>query len=292
LKEAEAVVDDARVRPSFLPSFFLCLFLGVFALPAAEPEIPFSFADGFIVVKAQVAGRAVRMLVDSGAGASVMSIRAARRLGLRMRDREMVRGVGSEVPAWHLAPVAASADGQPLASVELAIDLGNADQLCREAIDGLLGVDFFAERIVQIDFAARKLRLLSEISPGPAATRVPLTDRNGILCVPVGVNGSPLRPTRLDTGCNDFLHWVVPRAPSRTARREVSIGFLTDPSNTTLGTVQLGGEVLPSVKVALHAQRLFPGEAGLVGTGVLSRYLVTVDAVHRELILERPASRE
>jgi len=55
---------------------------------------------------------------------------------------------------------------------------------------------------------------------------------NGIMCVPVGVNDSSIRWTRLDTGCNDSLHWVIPRSGPHGDHNAVSIGFVTDTSDT------------------------------------------------------------
>jgi len=40
------------------------------------------------------------------------------------------------------------------------------------------------------------------------------------------------------------------------------------------------------VKVNLHAQSIFPPEAGLLGNGVLSRYRVTIDGRRLLLLLE------
>jgi hypothetical protein len=82
----------------------------------------------------------------------------------------------------------------------------------------------------------------------------------------------------LDTGCNDALHWVVPRLAGKSTRRGLSIGFMTNTEDETLMNVRLGGLVLPHIEAALHGSAIFPGEAGLLGSGVLARYRVTIDA--------------
>jgi hypothetical protein len=91
------------------------------------------------------------------------------------------------------------------------------------------------------------------------------------------VNGSKPRWTRLDTGCNDALHWVVPRMAATRERRGVSIGFITNTEDETLVSVGLGRLTLPHVEAALHGRALFPGEAGLLGSEVLAQYRVTID---------------
>jgi hypothetical protein len=157
-------------------------------------------------------------------------------------------------------------------------------------VDGLIGVDFFQKRIVEIDYTQRHIRLLANTEGISAeAWRLPIKPYHGTLCIPVSVNGSKPRYARLDTGCNDSLHWVVPKTPGRNQKSNLSIGFLTDPSDMVLSTIRLGDETLANVETSLHGKPLFQGESGLVGSGLLSRHLVTIDLVHNQLYLQRGA---
>lgn len=272
----------------------LSLLLSVFAVGSSAAsgvdEIPFFFTDGFICLQAHLAQstETLNFLLDSGAGASVLDIRTARRLHLKMGAPQTVQGVGSEAVAYRMDGVKASTGNVCLANLPLAVDLSKADTLCDRPIDGLIGIDFFKDRVVQIDYVKHCLRLLKPGKPAPQAVveRLPMKMQNGIVCVPVGVNESKPRWTRLDTGCNDALHWVVPRPLATKAPREVSIGFVTDDRDTALTSVTLGGRTMSNVKTALHGEFLFPGEAGLLGNGVLSQYLVTVDWPHHEVRLQ------
>jgi hypothetical protein len=164
-----------------------------------------------------------------------------------------------------------------------------ADELCSRPVDGLIGVDFFKGRVVQVDYARRRLRLAGSEVPSANGERLPIKVQNGILCVPVGVNDSQPRWTRFDTGCNDALHWVVPRPQERGRRGGVSIGFVTNPNDTTLMTVSLGAQSVEKVKTSLHGRPLFEGEAGLLGNGLLSHFLVTVDWPNQQVILSDSA---
>src|SRR5438270_6202452 len=104
------------------------LFAVISALPAAaapQPvEIPFTFTDGFIRVEVHVPQSAepLHLLLDSGAGASVLSLRTAQRLRLPLGKTESVRGVGVDATARHLDGVTASANGVTLAGIPLAVD--------------------------------------------------------------------------------------------------------------------------------------------------------------------------
>jgi hypothetical protein len=255
-----------------------------FLAGASAREIPFDFVDGYILVHACVNAHPVTLLLDSGASASVLSLQAARRLRIPLGPAEAVDGVDATATAFNIQPVTASATGLPLGQFALAVDLRNAAQLCSQRVDGLIGSDFFKGRVTQIDYAHSRLRLL-DAAPAQGDS-LPLLARNGIFCLPVSVNGSKPRWTRLDTGCNDALHWVVPRMATAPKQRGVSIGFITDTSDETLVSIKLGRHLLPHVETALHGEAIFPGEAGLLGSEVLSRYKVTIDGVRGRVWLE------
>lgn len=280
-----------------LKATLLALFLSVVAAtakPAAgtATEIPFKFVDGFIIVNARVgeSAKPVSLLVDSGASTSVLSLQAVERLRLPLLAPEPVQGVGAESVAYHIPPVKATAGKTRLTHIPIALDLSNAALVCSHPVDGLLGMDFFANRIVQIDYEARRIRLLPSSDKVTADLRVPLQVRNGVFRVPVGVNGSTRRWTRLDTGSNDALHWVASTERSRKRRSPASVGFLTDPNQLFRASVQLGDRTFESVPVARHEQEIFAGEAGLLGNGILSRFTVTLDAQNGRMLLRENAS--
>jgi hypothetical protein len=276
-----------------LSSFTLFLIAAVAAIPAkaAAPavEIPFTFTDGFIRVEGRVpqSREPLYFLVDSGAGASVLNLRTAQRLHLPLGATENVRGVNVEVAAYTLQGVRATAHDTDLAGIPLAVDLAAADQLCSQPIDGLVGVDFFRDRVVQIDYAHHVLRI-SASSPGNGRDRLPVRFINDVMCIPACVNGSPKRWVRFDTGCNDAMHWVIPKTGRHKHDNAVSIGFVTDENDSALTSVVLGKHSLPIVKTALHGRPIFPGEAGLVGNGVLSQFVVTVDWPNHQVLLDDP----
>ncbi len=279
--------------PRLAVALTLSLLIALLVPASADPvtEIPFRFTDGFICIEARTAqsARPLTLLLDSGAGASVLDLRTARRLKLKLAPAENVRGVGSEAAACRINPVRTTVGTTALPDMALAVDLSTADELCSHPIDGLIGVDFFRDHVVQIDYAHRCLRLGESNSDLLAGERLPIKMVNGVMCVPVGVNDSQPRWTRFDTGCNDALHWVVPRPQERPARMGVSLGFVTNPKDTALTSVLLGARSLDKVKTSLHGRELFPGEAGLLGNGLLSRFMVTVDWPRGEVLLGESA---
>jgi hypothetical protein len=259
----------------FLPLFLLVVNTWV----EAAQEVPFRLVNGFLLVSGTVEGRSepLTLLVDSGASTSVLDLKTARRLRIALGQREAVRGVDSEAAAFRVHGVGLALNGHGVDFASLALDLSTALTLCGERVDGLIGAGFFAERVVQIDYPARKIRLLESANDSrPEAIRLPVRRENGVFCAPVGLNGSRDRWLRVDTGCNDSLHWVVAQGKEKR-RRGATIGFVDDEQNITRATVRLGRREVRNVETSLHGRAMFPGEAGLLGNGLLGRYVVTLD---------------
>lgn len=272
-----------------IPFLAACSF---FAAPCrAATEIPFHFRGGMIWLKINAAGhpKPLNFLLDSGAGKSVMHLGTAQRLRLKFGASQTVQGVQGPCAAYRIDDFAATVSGLPVPREILALDLNSASAGAGSRIDGLLGADFFRTRIVEIDFATQKIRLLSRDELRLNGQQIlPLVRRNDALCIRAGVDGNAPQWMRLDTGCSGALEWVFKgvKAP-RSTRTSVAT---TGTSHKHLQTkVLLGTERLSAVKTGLHPQPFFAGEAGLIGNGLLSRFRVTVDADKSQLLLHRAA---
>jgi aspartyl protease len=269
--------------------FSLIAFILSFLAQASQAgtEIPFSNRAGMVWLKVAVAGRTepLNFLLDSGAGATVLDLSAARRAGMKLGKRESVQGVQGRCAAYRVEGIAATVASVPIASSMLALDLSAVSQSCGSRIDGLLGADFFRERIVQIDYAAGNLRLLSRSELGTQPGQMlPLARRNDAMCVRVGVNGNAPEWMRVDTGCNSTLEWVASSASAKKSAR-TSVAAATGSPRAIHADVALGNERLSAVKIGMHDAPMFTGESGLLGNGVLSKFLVTIDAPKGRLIL-------
>ena len=275
---------------------FALLLLGMSALarsgsPALK-EIPFQICDGFILMQARTSQSAepLNFLLDSGAGASVLDLSCAARLRVPLGAPVRIRGVGCESIAYRISDIpATNGDSDDLATISMAVDLSNAEKICEAPVDGLLGVDFFTNHIVQLDFAAHVIRFPANAKLAAKGEKLPIRFCNGMICVPLSVNGSSLRWARFDTGCSDALHWVIPRSRETRVRHGVSIGFVTNEQDQALTSVRLGSRSLEHVETSLHGSPMFPGEAGLLGNGILWRYTVTVDTAGRCIYLQAPS---
>jgi len=231
----------------------------------------------------------LNFLLDSGAGKSVLNLGTAQRLGVRLGERETVQGTQGGCTAYRIRDFRATVASVLIPDGMLALDLSPISEGSVTRIDGLLGADFFRGRIVQIDYAAQKVHLLkrgeSSVSDGQI---LPLIRRNDAFGIRVGVEGGAPQWMRLDTGCNGALEWVVaPRQASRLAGTSVATAAAS--KRSIRAEVLLGSEHLSSVVTGVHSQPIFAGEAGLVGNGLLSQFLITVDVDGGHLLLRRAA---
>ena len=234
----------------------------------------FELREGLVWVEAEVIGYGTaKFLVDSGAGATLIDQRLAKSLRLSEGRSHRIQGVSGSAPATWVSGMAGSIAGAPLPASVLAVDLPGV--LGHEGrIDGLLGMDFFADRAVQIDFPNRVLRVLGD---GECANvrgeAVPLSRRNGCLAARVSVNGGDADWMRVDTGCDSAMEWV-----NRTAAQQNS-------GRRLRAHVKMGAVSVPEVSVGAHSKPFFTGESGLIGNGLLAKFCVTIDTSRKQMVL-------
>jgi hypothetical protein len=267
---------------------FLALLLAVSAHSEAPHEISFLYQDGLIWLKAEVPGKneSLNFLLDSGAGVSVLDLDRARALGMRVGNKESVQGVNGRAVAYRVDDFQAVSGGIALPRSMLAMNLQTISNCCHQHIDGILGIDFFRGRIVHIDFAARRVRLLRQHDLSLANCEIlPIKICNDAFCVPVRVAENRPQWMRLDTGCDSCLDWVVSDAGKRLTER-TSFGLSHFSGKRVNATVQIGKQrfIIPA---AVHEEPIFSGEGGLLGNGLLSKFRLTIDEPGSRVIFER-----
>jgi hypothetical protein len=259
------------------------------ARPSTVATIPFEYHDGllWLRVTAPGSGQALEFLIDTGAASSVVDRQTAQRVGWPLREPVEVRGVDAQQEANWTSTEEISFSGLEWSHRFVAVDLGKLSRACDRPVDGLLGADFFRGRVAQFDYAGQVLRLLPSGSVVNGSAVLPLRLDRGAFCVPLRVNGSTCKWVRLDTGCAKPLHWVTKDIRRETSSPQVCIGLTDVQVPFATATVQIGRERIDSVEVGLHQREIFVGEAGLLGNGLLSRYVVTLDARANRVVLSK-----
>jgi predicted aspartyl protease len=273
---------------------FFCATVAGFCLAfpgQSEPlhKIPFRFQDGLIWVKVQLAGTKEQLnyLLDSGASVTAIDLQTAQACRIRLGDPQSVEGVSGSSVALNVNDFQATAGGIPLPKSVLAIDLGAISNRCHRHIDGILGLDFFRDRILQIDFDSGMIGILKNCDQSLANCDIlPIKIRNNAICLPVRIAGKSDQWMRLDTGCDSALEWA---GTSTLTRGIVEPSFVpSGAKNQYIKTsVQLGRHAFSNVAVRVHADQIFAGENGLLGNGLLSKFCVTIDERNGRVIFEK-----
>lgn len=271
---------------------FFCAVLCSFE--AAAENIPFEYRDGFIWIRVDIAGEkeSFNFLLDSGAEVSTVDLRTATRLGLKLGKTVRVQGVESSVAGYWPVQVPATTALLPLPAKMLAVDLCDLSKSCRCDVHGLIGADFFRNRVVQIDFTRRTLRLLKAAHARPGDFVLPMRLQKNALLTQLKVNEQKEQWFRLDTGCASSLQWASMQSRARTLPSTIAVGLSEVQIAYSTTKLQAGGLTLWDVPTGLHPKPIFPGEAGLLGNGILSRFLVTFDPFQSRLILSPVESRQ
>lgn len=248
--------------------------------PSPVVSIPFEYHDGLLWLRVAAPGSSqpLEFLIDTGAAASVVDRQTAQRVGWPLREPVSVRGVDAQQEANWTSAEKISFRGVEWSHKFVAVDLRKLSRACDRPVDGLLGADFFRGRVAQFDYAGQVLRLLPSGSAVDGAVVLPLRLGRGAFCVPLRVNGGRAKWVRLDTGCAKPLHWVTKDIRRETSTPQVCIGLADVQVPFATASVQIGRERIDSIEVGLHKHEIFQGEAGLLGNGLLSRYIVTLDA--------------
>jgi len=269
---------------------FVAALLRLQAAPVTLAEFPFQYHEGLLWVEVSVplSDKPLHFLLDTGAGASVINLSTAKRLGLKLGREVTVRGVDTTLPGYWQESLSAKAGMVQLPDKYLAVDLGKLSRSCEQIVDGLVGADFFCEHVVQIDFEAQKIRLLKPEKAEKSGETLPLQLRRCGMRVPITVNGHKDQWVRLDTGCARALQWVTSDVNPDQCTRQTAIGLAEISILETRTDVGIGEHKFQDVPTGLHETAIFPGEAGLLGNGLLSRFsTVTIDAKAGRVILEK-----
>ena len=247
------------------------------------------------------------MIVDSGAGISSLSTRAAHDINLRLGLVRTSTGAGNNTynvysifpPKVETAGVAV--DIKPAA----AADLQPTEEVAGRRLDGILGHDLFQSYVVDIDYAGRRITLHDpdHFSYRGAGAILPIEERNHHLFTTAIFDQDGSSPRRLrillDTG--GFGVPLLLNTPFVKANRLALPGMLESSSGIGQGGVvhalftrarnfQLGPFSMHNIIVALSqdergalASREYDG---IVGGEVLHRFRVIFDLRHHQLILE------
>ena len=279
-------------------------------LSGASVSLPFELSSNHIYIEGRVNdSRPLHILIDTGAGGSVISSFTARELGLEVVGRLEARGGGEGsqdlgfVEGLTLSLGALALDDLTL----LSLDLSPLEGLEGRKMDVILGYEFISRVVLDIDYEAG---LVSLHAPegfdyrGPGA-RVPLTLQNNHPHVRAQVLLEDREPVEgvfmVDTGARMALHLNRLFSEQHEVKRTVSkvlelpaqvtgVGGASRSSVARVRGLRLGGLEIEGVVTTLSEGGAGTLEthhlAGLIGGDLLRRFRVFFDYGRQEMILE------
>ncbi|MDP5277369.1 aspartyl protease family protein [Sphingomonas sp. DG1-23] len=235
-------------------------------------------------------------ILDTGLSDTIVTSRFARTAGLTptRRQRALAIGGGVEV-GW---AEAASVRFGGLTRTHGRVGIADPAGEIRFGADVLVGADILSCCAIDIDYDARRFRILSSGRMPFAGSTAPLRRRspNGVYQSEVSVAGKLLKPIIVDTGDGGALTlsraaWTS--ADYQGARITTSLGWgmggavVTD--TLVVPAFSLAGMPPREAEVRIEGEGGFSasvGAAGRLGTGMLQRYRVLLDPRAGRMVLQ------
>jgi predicted aspartyl protease len=274
---------------------------------SAGAAIAFEPYENLIYVPVRVNGsRALQFVIDTGAYYSVLSDRTARDLGLQPAAGEQA-GLGSGeggVKFWRAKDISLVLGANEIRSAEVVVlSLQDIERVSGRAIDGILGADLFRRYVVDIDYAARRIRLFEPqtFAHNRSGKTIALT-LSGVPLAQASVTLPGRQPVDglflIDTGSHGALGLNRPFVEKNSlldglktvSSSDVSVGGEWPKSVGRVQSVELGSfaieQPVTDFSAAKSGARSNPMFAGVIGGALLRRFEVVFDYSRAQMILE------
>jgi predicted aspartyl protease len=286
-----AGLDDALfARPSTGGS--------VVRLPSGRNATDWLAADlyqkRYVYLRGEVNGVSTDIVLDSGAGMTVLDSALARKLNLRVEGELEARGTGGNVGAGLVSGVTVKLAGMEIGPLSAAvIDLAGVGKRVGRPLPLILGKELFHAVVVDLDYPGSRIRFLDAATfrydgPGRKLDLIPAED--GHKSLRLAMEGGEPVVVGLDTGQGGALSVYRHYADERgflsgrpvSERRSGGVGGATTMKVATLRSVTIAGYELRNVPAAFQANDVRGAfdtkrQEGNLGAGILSRFRVVFD---------------
>jgi len=236
------------------------------------------------ILECTIGGQTVPCLLDTGNSGMSMSLELAESLGIEAVGTAFeINGMGSYATGVAKAPPLSIGSGVTYPSAYYVL----LHDIHRFGFDLVLGTDAFATTRLTIDYPKREVTF-APASGGELEHPIPLTFRNFVPIVRVGLDAEPPIPMLLDTGDESTINLAYAYYQAHPVFKATRIENVAGVGGSS---VQVSGEI-PSVTLGEFAathQRIgatkksFPTGQGHVGSGFLSHFRVTFDYTHARI---------
>jgi hypothetical protein len=259
--------------------------------------------SSYVYLCGTLAGVETEVVLDSGAGMTVIDAAFADELGLESRGAVRARGIGGTQAAAMLGKVELELGALTLhLPSAVRIDLSGVHALLGRRMPVILGQDAFRALVVDVDYPNARVAFHDPARfeyAGPGTTVPLFATAQGLLAAEARIEALPPARFTLDTGSGDtlhvFAHYVEEhgllddRAPL-SQRRGGGVGGSTVQRVGRLAEFAFGGQVLARMPASFPDGEIgaFATDtvAGNLGAGVLARFRVVFDRSRMRLHLE------
>jgi aspartyl protease len=265
--------------------------------------IKFDFFNGNrIYIPAVINGRAVKVLLDSGADITVLDKGFAEQAGIGFTGRAVMAGSGGEADAHFASDVVVQIGAMRLENRNVAVaDMADVSKRLGIPLPVVIGEDVFKQLIVEIDFDRAEITFHepSAFRPPAGAITVPVTESESVRSVAVQIEGHEPIQVDFDLGNGSYFsvdpafwqkHRMLEERPHSTilggavgGAREETVGLLK--------TVRFAGIDFKDVpttfttpaegRAAVDSER----QPGNIGLSILARFRLITDYAHDRLYL-------
>ena len=301
-----------RFFAGVLAAFIVCS--GAADAAGVAADVPFQLVDNRVFVPVTLNGKGpFQMLLDTGADTGGISLETMRVIAAPVAGRERIGGAGEGTDAVLKTRIASLQIGsavfrdQPMMAERFG---ALNDVIGFQSFDGILGQAVFRRYVVEVDFAASRVRLIEPktFRASPDAVGVPFTFYQGFMPLVRGSVVGARGRFVVDLGDRSSLTLFGPfwRARHLDAKLQPGIetltgygvggpirGIVVRVPSFGFGKATAGGIV---ARLSLQKSGGFadPNIAGSIGTGVLRHFHVFIDYTRRMFWLqpmERVADR-
>ena len=297
--------DDVFRRPGAAPADRL------FSLPAgveATAWLPVELLfERYIMFRGRVGGVETDILLDSGAGMTVLDDAFAKKLGLASSGALPAQGVGGTTTAGLVQGVTVELGDLKLGPMTaVTLDLSQIARRMGRDLPVILGKEVFHELVVDMDYPNARIRFLdpARFAYAGAGHRLEvMPGDDGHKLVKLAVEDLPEATYMLDTGQGGALTMFRRYTDDNgllDGRRQTEVlgggvGGMVTAKMARLRTVDIAGYRLADVPAAFQRQDVGGAFdtaklAGNLGAGILNRFRVTFDYSRDRLWLEPGAA--
>lgn len=263
--------------------------------------------DRYVYLRGTLNGCATDIVLDSGAGATVIDAALADRLGLESDGAVAARGVGGTQPASFLTGAVIEVGGLTIRDIRpVKIDLSGVGAMLGRGMPVILGREAFERAVIDLDYPNSRVafRTATGFSYAGAGESVPLVaSGNGHRQVEVTIEGKHKGLCTVDTGSGGTLavfqafvdeHDLLANRAPLSETESGGVGGRIRSKLGTLRSVTFAGYELSNVPATFGADKrggAFDNDRllGNLGGGVFSRFRLIFD-YSRDLLHVEPAA--